>query len=774
MQSDGDGLGRYRDDLTFKTLRGFGAELKSGSVSQFGGIMLVNNNHWMAFSISPIESTIYLGDSLCPTGDVQSAAAKEAIMVLQWWLNASYSRSDRSFHIAWLPIAYQNDASSCGFFALDALMHHLIPTEHPLHTGNDTATLHVKLLMSILDCHSTQTVPALVPVTVVDPVEVTPEMTVRQSMASAITNPVPTIFPAAAANPATILAMMTSSNQVAPEMTIRQSMASVEAITMPTPTIFPVAAANLATMIPAMKTSSNQVAPEMMIGQSTALVEATMTPAMMMLPDQAAPMLPLADLGSNPNSGGLRGERKKLDLTFWEEDKGHGILKFFSRVSRKEFEQQTLMQFEKITERHEDAQMEEQLVSRVKAEKSRALARERQQRHRAKLAVVNGTEVGEKGLDGADTNASVPGMMKVRKFARATNWFQPIFWVVITEVAATVGWSMSPTEIVKGCQTRSQKLFQSLWADVVRKWIDRTGSRPCWSEETLAKVAKESCPGGNITRKGILASYPETIEAIKQTLLSIRQAGAALDAHQIRGVIIAQIQHSRPSILRTVVRKDGSIFAASMGWVRKFLKEEMKWSLRRATHASQKIPPNADDKIYSSLLRQAYSIRRYMIPDSLRVNSDQTQVIYQQNSTSTYEKKGSRQVSTVSHDEKHAFTLNVAISANGGLLPFQAIFRGKTPASLPSINAPNYDDTKRLGFLFEISGNDTYWANIGTMQSFVKTILVPYFNAEKGRLSLCWRNRVLWEAGRVFVQPHSHIRVRNSPGQPHSRGSVTT
>jgi hypothetical protein len=79
--------------------------------------------------------------------------------------------------------------------------------------------------------------------------------------------------------------------------------------------------------------------------------------------------------------------------------------------------------------------------------------------------------------------------------------------VIIIEVMATVGWTMSPTEIVKGCQVRSKKLFHSLHADVVRKWIDRTGPCPCWSDETLAKVAKGNCPGGKITERGILVSY---------------------------------------------------------------------------------------------------------------------------------------------------------------------------------------------------------------------------------------------------------------------------
>ncbi|KAF8314588.1 uncharacterized protein EI90DRAFT_2948021 [Cantharellus anzutake] len=153
MQQDGNGLERYRCDQTCQTLQQFGIELASGSVSQFGGITHINNNHWIAFLISPVESTIYVADSLRqPTED----NGLSAVDVLQWWLAASYSSPNKSvlpFQIAWLPIAYQKDSISCGLLALNALMHHLIPTKYSLCTNNNMVMLHVKFLTSILDHH---------------------------------------------------------------------------------------------------------------------------------------------------------------------------------------------------------------------------------------------------------------------------------------------------------------------------------------------------------------------------------------------------------------------------------------------------------------------------------------------------------------------------------------------------------------------------------------------------------------------------------------------
>ena len=91
----------------------------------------------------------------------------------------------------------------------------------------------------------------------------------------------------------------------------------------------------------------------------------------------------------------------------------------------------------------------------------------------------------------------------------------------------------------------------------------------------------------------------------------------------------------------------------------------------------------------------------------------------------------------VGKDEKRAFTLMVGISMSGEVLPFQAVYAGKTKGSLPTSNAPNYSKaTEKLKFRFESSGNDTYWSTITTMQSYVTNILAPYFESHLKQLDL--------------------------------------
>src|SRR5208283_3351359 len=102
----------------------------------------------------------------------------------------------------------------------------------------------------------------------------------------------------------------------------------------------------------------------------------------------------------------------------------------------------------------------------------------------------------------------------------------------------------------------------------------------------------------------------------------------------------------------------------------------------------------------------------------------------------TYAKRGAKQVSVIGGDEKWAFTVMVTVTSSGVLLPFQAIYQGKTERSCPAPSSPAYDEAISAGFKFEYSGTKTYWSNQRTMRLFVDDILSPYFEWTKVRLDL--------------------------------------
>jgi hypothetical protein len=186
------------------------------------------------------------------------------------------------------------------------------------------------------------------------------------------------------------------------------------------------------------------------------------------------------------------------------------------------------------------------------------------------------------------------------------------------------------------------------------------------------------------------------VESIKKRLTFLREGGATVNLITARAIIIATILHMKPDILEQKF-KDSSTFRASDSFVRKFLHGLLSWSLRKATQAAQKLPKDWEDQCERSFFRKAYVIKEEDIPAKLYVNSDQTQLVYAPGNRMTWAQTGSKQVAVVEMDEKRAFTLLVSVATDGTILPFQAIFQGKTRLSLPAASSPNYDDTMKAG-----------------------------------------------------------------------------
>ena len=224
----------------------------------------------------------------------------------------------------------------------------------------------------------------------------------------------------------------------------------------------------------------------------------------------------------------------------------------------------------------------------------------------------------------------------------------------------------------------------------------------------------------------------------------MREGGATVNLITARAIIIATILHMKPDILEQKF-KDGSTFRALDSFVRKFLHGLLSWSLRKATQAAQKLPKDWEDQCERSFFRKAYAIKEEDIHAKLYINSDQTQLVYAPGNRMTWAQTGSKQVAVVGMDEKRAFTLLVSVAADGTILPFQAIFQGKTKLSLPAASSPNYDDAMKAGFKFEFSGTKTYWSNQETMRAFVNDILAPYFDGCKIELGLPIAQKSLWQ-----------------------------
>ncbi|THU83896.1 hypothetical protein K435DRAFT_688686 [Dendrothele bispora CBS 962.96] len=179
----------------------------------------------------------------------------------------------------------------------------------------------------------------------------------------------------------------------------------------------------------------------------------------------------------------------------------------------------------------------------------------------------------------------------------------------------------------------------------------------------------------------------------------------------------------------------GVKFRCSDSFVRKYLQERLGWSLRAGTRAAQKLPENYENLLLEAFLREAWLVRDYNIPPALRVNTDQTQSVYQPGTKVTWNQKGAKQVDIRGKDEKRAFTLVPSISASGEVLPMQAVYRGASKQLCPSKSAAAYDEVNKLGFLLEPSCTNTYWSTLNTMKNLVNGIIAPYFDKKKAELT---------------------------------------
>lgn len=337
------------------------------------------------------------------------------------------------------------------------------------------------------------------------------------------------------------------------------------------------------------------------------------------------------------------------------------------------------------------------------------------------------------------------GRPRVKEYKPAVlvNWMAPLLWEQIEKFARKNMPGMSPSDIVRDLKKFDPILFGKLAPQTLGAWIDRSGDKPCWTTRTLERVKKGHRPGGITTRVGILVKYPDATEKIIKTLTDLRNCHIALTLTTVRGLMIAQLKFSAPLIFKTP-SADGTLFQCSEEFVRKFLHRSMGWTIRRSTRAGGKIPSDFDAILRKAHLRMAYSVRNENIPSKLMVNSDQTQLTLAQGCHLTYDKIGSKQVTTVGSEEKRAITVLVSLTNDGTLLPFQTIYKGSTVGCLPSGDSPGYAESVNAGFLFEPSKTATYWSTIPTMKSFVNNTLAPYFQKTKADLGLPEDQRAMW------------------------------
>ncbi|KAG8955750.1 hypothetical protein FRC04_007741 [Tulasnella sp. 424] len=333
---------------------------------------------------------------------------------------------------------------------------------------------------------------------------------------------------------------------------------------------------------------------------------------------------------------------------------------------------------------------------------------------------------------------------RTARSARRMRWLNRLVFGHIDTVARQVGYPFSPKEIVRRLKHQFPDLFATLQPQRISDWRDPNfPDRLVWRPFVTDALAKGDVPQKNPSRKYILDDYPDVISAIRKNLKAMRKTGIPLDLNTIRGLMIALITLDAPEVFERETAK-GRLFLCSPSFVRRFIRQRLRWSFRRATKAAQTTPKDAPELTRRAFLRMACTVRDEDIPAALIVNADQTQVILAQGTKASYAETNSKQVDVVGQTEKRAFTLMLSVSQSGDALPFQAIYTGKDPQrSLPKPTAFAYNELVSLGHRFEVSKTSTYWATQETMRYYVIHIAAPYFRRKINELKLPGNQRCI-------------------------------
>ena len=156
----------------------------------------------------------------------------------------------------------------------------------------------------------------------------------------------------------------------------------------------------------------------------------------------------------------------------------------------------------------------------------------------------------------------------------------------------------------------------------------------------------------------------------------------------------------------------------------------MGFKRRLRTTGKVEIPEGARKEAELLFLHNIVSVvERYEIPDSLKINLDQTPLKYIPAMNHTLAKRNSKSAVIAGSTDKRSitgtFVITLVITLDGLFLPMQLIYGGKTQQSLPRFKFP--DD-------FSLSCNPKNFSNTEESIKLIKEVLLPYIEDQRKQL----------------------------------------
>jgi hypothetical protein len=139
-----------------------------------------------------------------------------------------------------------------------------------------------------------------------------------------------------------------------------------------------------------------------------------------------------------------------------------------------------------------------------------------------------------------------------------------------------------------------------------------------------------------------------------------------------------------------------------------FLLSVMHWTVQKGTHATKHLPDDWVNVCTKAFFCYHNIIQQHDI-------TDQVGITLLLGNNTTYNVIGQKQIDIVAQDEKCAYSLCVASTPNGNLLPFQQVWSGKTVQLLPQADVCKSAEAE--GFVFSAAQSKKRTSHFSTLES---------------------------------------------------------
>ncbi|KAL2641358.1 hypothetical protein R1flu_008945 [Riccia fluitans] len=184
---------------------------------------------------------------------------------------------------------------------------------------------------------------------------------------------------------------------------------------------------------------------------------------------------------------------------------------------------------------------------------------------------------------------------------------------------------------------------------------------------------------------------------------------------------------------KEILREEGGSFEINRSFVKKWIKDRLGWSYRKATTPASHLPTTWKEMGSLMISRLAYLVFAYGIPMELVINSDETGVqLLPAGNLHSFRLKGYREVLIQGEGYKRMIIVMVSSNAKGEMLPGQVIFEGSTSRSRPHCSEARALTSQGWNLTQSVS----HWTTLEKLQEFVEKLLVPWIASTCKRLGL--------------------------------------